>query len=888
MPGTRVLLPLSGGIDASVVLERPAKRAVGDFSWLGSIEGEPASIVALSVFEDAIAIQINSVKHGEQTLQWVAPGEFRWHQPDPTKPRCTLSGTVAPTLTPAPESAASEPRSAGFGDAAPVMAASGPVAASATGPNFDVVVIYTAAARVKVGGLTQMTAMANNSVNSLNGVFTRSSVNTMVTLVHLQETNYVEASGEAVGTAFGRLTNASDGFIDEAAGLRDAYAADLVGLFIDGTGFGVGEINGYYSVVEADVASGVAPHEWGHNLGCGHDDVNGPRGIYTYSYAHYFTLGGTQYGTIMSYIGQRVAWFSNPSVNYTTGGNSAPTGVATTRDHALTITTNGTAVAARRTLNATDYDNDGVLNANEPAGDLDGDLLLNERDADADGDGFNDGVEVAAGRDAFDNHLLFPFSTVGNLDGWAAANVTTPAVATGILSGTASSVDPQLSASGFDIDGSSNSRLRIRFTCSAVTSVQLFWGTRDADSIVGARSLTVSYTTANVAQDLVFDLSARTDWMGKSVSRLRIDPGSTNAATFQIDYIATSDGDFDADGVIDTTESMNDLDADGLPDFTDLDVDGDGTSDLNEIAAGRNQRDGLFEFGFNTANDFEGWTAVNHLTGAAITGGLFTAQLAGNDSQLSRSKLSFLASPVTAFVARMRCPSTVSAVLYWGRSDAGGISGTRIASGTYNGSGAWRTVLINLAGNAEWTGRITQLRFDPTSVTTGTVDIDFIDVSTGDFDGDGLSDTVEGTTDTDGDTFPNFADLDSDNDTMPDAYETANSFNRLLAADGAQDTDGDGLTNALEYIAGTNPRASTDLPAAYSPARNAPGTQFQLRIAGKSGRLYRLMRSTSLGAGATWSQVQQTGPVSANGELIMTDSAPPTTSAFYRVEITLP
>lgn len=49
---------------------------------------------------------------------------------------------------------------------------------------------------------------------------------------------------------------------------------------------------------------------------------------------------------------------------------------------------------------------------------------------------------------------------------------------------------------------------------------------------------------------------------------------------------------------------------------------------------------------------------------------------------------------------------------------------------------------------------------------------------------------------------------DADSDGMPDAWETANSFNPNSAADAALDADSDGLSNLREYLAHTLPRDS--------------------------------------------------------------------------------
>ncbi|MDG1544143.1 MAG: S8 family serine peptidase, partial [archaeon] len=117
------------------------------------------------------------------------------------------------------------------------------------------------------------------------------------------------------------------------------------------------------------------------------------------------------------------------------------------------------------------------------------------------------------------------------------------------------------------------------------------------------------------------------------------------------------------------------------------------------------------------------------------------------------------------------------------------------------------------------------------------------DPNNNDTDGDGIYDGEEvneyftnpTSTDTDNDTIGDYQEInafdlgskysdptkvDSDNDTMPDPYELANGFDPMIKSDGSDDADMDGFdsdnsgwppsadeyfTNAMEYLAGTNP-----------------------------------------------------------------------------------
>lgn len=89
----------------------------------------------------------------------------------------------------------------------------------------------------------------------------------------------------------------------------------------------------------------------------------------------------------------------------------------------------------------------------------------------------------------------------------------------------------------------------------------------------------------------------------------------------------------------------------------------------------------------------------------------------------------------------------------------------------------------------------------------------------GDADGDGVSNLAEYWAEISGDESPELT--DSDGDHLPDAWELLYGLETSMAADAAQDFDGDGRSNGAEYRAGTNPIDFYNGRAISTPVRNA-------------------------------------------------------------------
>ena len=320
-------------------------------TYYGELEGIAGSDFILTNYADAVSASFTIPGQGIFQVRSAGNGLLTLIELDGAKlPSCALNAENALTQLSldqqikARQNAALLTRYAA--DSAPTgisYGALGQAGGSETGLTFttvDVLITYTSAAQTGAGGASGIVALADLMVARANATFINSRVGLRLRLVKCELATYTETNN--INTDLDRLTNTSDGYLDNLHATRTANGADLVCLVTETTGGSASGLAWLYANGSNPAANGFSivqraghestfVHEIGHNFGCQHDrenttaDTDGSA-LYPYAFGHRFTPSGyAQMRTVMAYApGDRVPYFSNPDVTYL----GTPTGVA--------------------------------------------------------------------------------------------------------------------------------------------------------------------------------------------------------------------------------------------------------------------------------------------------------------------------------------------------------------------------------------------------------------------------------------------------------------------------------------------------------------------------------------------------------------------------------
>jgi hypothetical protein len=365
----QLILNVFEGLEYTLIIKKIEKNRSGSYSWYGQLKDIPRSQVVLVINEGKVFGNISKANFSYQ-IRHISEESHAIYEIDPSKFPPT-SEPIIPNIEPKPSSGVDPLESLmkqmglhisgtdtnidshisgtnvqNGGDefvssnqflpnsSSSNGSTSTPQIQADDGTVVDVLVVWTAEARIAAGGASAISSLIDLATSETNAAYANSGVNHTIRIVGRQETSYSET-----GFSFsGFLSAAQGGSFDGLHALRDSTGADLVVVLVDGDnslcglGYLMTTVSSSfapfgYSVTATNCATGnyTFGHEIGHNMAARHDRANDNTDGSPFNYNHGYVDNTNSFKTIMGTGGTtRIQYFSNSIVLF----NGAATGVA--------------------------------------------------------------------------------------------------------------------------------------------------------------------------------------------------------------------------------------------------------------------------------------------------------------------------------------------------------------------------------------------------------------------------------------------------------------------------------------------------------------------------------------------------------------------------------
>jgi hypothetical protein len=278
---------------------------------------------------------------------------------------------------------------------------------------------------------------------------------------------------------------------------------------------------------------------------------------------------------------------------------------------------------------------------------------------------------LGIGRRAWD------FNTAGNAENWVpGAQVTGLTVSGGVLTGQSTGADPYLFSPDITFCAAVQPRIEVRMSATAGSAAKFYFTTDFDPAWSEDKTVSVALTADGLLHSIYFDMSANNRWSGR-IRQLRFDPTDA-AGTFTIDYI-------------------------------------------------RAARDGGKAWQWNTDGDTEGWTAINHISGLTVSGGVISGTTTGIDPYMRVSGLSIEACAVLQAEIRLKTSAGTPGQFFWTTDVEPNYDANKQINFTLTSDNQFHTYIVPVSSNTRWQGTVTGFRLDPTSAPAGaTFEVDYI------------------------------------------------------------------------------------------------------------------------------------------------------------------